>query len=439
MALFREHQILIGETLCLECVHQHLRLVGGYHGVGAALEHDHGARQLVGVVDGGPVAVDGFILRPPPHQAVEVPGLKLVGVGRKGGEVRHSVPGRPGGEGVVAHQGGQHRESAGAATPNGEPSGVHIATIGEEGGCCHTVVDVGETPLAVEGPHVLASVAGAAAVIHIDHRPPAAGPVAGVENELIARCRCGATVGAHEQRRQIGLRPLHRVVCRRVEQCVGHRVVGGGKRDGFGRGEHLGRQVQRAGAMHHRGRTVGGETHHLTLAVVAAHHRHRCARGRSPQRRDGASSDPGVHKHRSGGGVARGGPVAKAVSSRGTLGEPKFAGTGEDHAGQTEDPVRRGDLELPGDRTLKAGALEVGDPVQVVPALVVRGDPQRGVGSPYRHGQRGVAVAADAPGVTQFGCVFGEVGEPQLGAVPGHVGQIPLNPRKAGAVGRHAG
>ena len=79
------------------------------------------------------------------------------------------------------------------------PATVDQADLGEMAHGVSAVVDVGDAPLAVEGPPIGAAVAGAAAVVDVEHRKTAAGPVLGAKIERRAGSRGGAAMAFDQE------------------------------------------------------------------------------------------------------------------------------------------------------------------------------------------------------------------------------------------------
>ena len=231
VALALEGQVGVRDALGEQRVDHHLGLVRGHDGVVESLEDDHGGAEPVRVVDGRPGPVDVLVVGPPAHQAIEIPGLELVGVGRQRGEVADAVATGPGREHVVERQGREHREAAGAAATDRQTLAVDLAPPTRWRAAGDAVLDVGDTPCAVEGSHVVAAVAGAAAVVDVDHRPATRGPVAQRQVEVTARRPGRSAVGEHQQRRTLVVGADHHRMCRSVVEPVRLGSVAAGEGD----------------------------------------------------------------------------------------------------------------------------------------------------------------------------------------------------------------
>src|SRR6266508_239474 len=96
-----EGQVGVGDALQVEGARHLLGLAGRHHGVLQALQQDHRAGELVGVVDRRALPVQLRGLRIGTDQAVEVARLELVGVPGERLDVSHAEVARAGREGVV--------------------------------------------------------------------------------------------------------------------------------------------------------------------------------------------------------------------------------------------------------------------------------------------------------------------------------------------------
>jgi hypothetical protein len=74
------------------------------------------------------------------------------------------------------------------------------------------------------------------------------------------------------------------------------------------------------------------------------------------------------------------------------------------------------------------------DAVQVPPARAIRDDEQLPVGRPLRLAQR-LGRSAGEPARLHEAAVVRDLGQPQLGAVEGHLRMVPGQPRQPAAVG----
>ena len=83
--------------------------------------------------------------------------------------VADAVVARAGGEDVVKRHRTQRRVAARAAAPDYQPAPIDQSLLGQVAGGVDAVVYINNTPGTIEAAHVFAAVAGAAAVVHVDH------------------------------------------------------------------------------------------------------------------------------------------------------------------------------------------------------------------------------------------------------------------------------
>ena len=134
------------------------------------------------------LAVDGGRLRIGADQALVVVRLELVAVGVEQLEVADPEEADARREHIAEGQCRQRRVAACASALDGQPVGVDIATLDEVPRGRHAIVDIDDAPLSVEAAAVFTSVAGAAAVVHVDDGDPAAG------HELLVEVERGRSV-----------------------------------------------------------------------------------------------------------------------------------------------------------------------------------------------------------------------------------------------------
>ena len=100
-------------------------------------------------------------------------------------------------------------------------------------------------------------------------------------------------------------------------------------------------------------------------------------------------------------------------------------------ASETEDPLRGADLGIHrGDRLTVA--------VEVPPPGAIRCPVEHARGTPLRLEDRLVGATRDVARLAE-GAVHGQVGAPQIGAVPRHAGMVPREPSQRPAVGARRG
>ena len=137
-----------------------------------------------------------------PISPIEVARLELVRLARQRFQVAHAEVARPGGEGVAEGQRRQRRVAARAAAADRQPLWVRQATRRQIARAVDAVVHVHDAPAARQALAIGAPVAGAAAVVHVEHGEAPAGPV------LVARVQRvvdggGRAAMAHDEQRRL--------------------------------------------------------------------------------------------------------------------------------------------------------------------------------------------------------------------------------------------
>ena len=171
-----------------------------------------------------------------PDQAIQVARLELVGVPGEALEVADPEMADARREHVAEREGRERREAACAAPLDGQSVGIDLTAIDQVAGGSHAVVDVHDAPSAFEGLAELASVAGASAVVDVDHGDAAAREQLDLEVERVVRVGGGAAVRKHDERRQLTVRSGHVRVRGPVEERVGDAAARTRERDGLGGG-----------------------------------------------------------------------------------------------------------------------------------------------------------------------------------------------------------
>ena len=178
-----------------------LSLGRGHDLVVCTLEEGDRVAQLVGGVDRRAVAINISRFGQRADHGVEVAGFKFVGVRGEGEEVGHAVEAD-----TSAEKSGprgerpQDRVATGAAAHDDEALRVGEAVVDEVLGTADGVCHVEEAPLGAQGGHVGASMACAAAVIHVEDGPAARGKVLVAAFKAGLYLAGGAAVDGHDQR-----------------------------------------------------------------------------------------------------------------------------------------------------------------------------------------------------------------------------------------------
>src|SRR4029079_17677051 len=160
-----------------------LRLRPGHDHVVEALQDEQGTIYAFGEVNGRARPVNVEPLRIRRNEAVRVARLEFVRVTRQCLHVADAVVARTGGEDVVERDRTQRRVPAGAAAPYGQPAPIDHPLLGQVAGGVDAVVDINNSPRAIEAAHVLAAIAGADDVVDVDHREAATGEDLSLERE----------------------------------------------------------------------------------------------------------------------------------------------------------------------------------------------------------------------------------------------------------------
>src|SRR6266576_5379175 len=110
------------------------------------------------------------------NQPVEIARLKLVSFARQCSEITHPIVARPAVKEIPKHQCRQRGVAASTAAPHDHPFVIDQPLCNEEFSAINTVIDVDDTPVEVQAITKSASKAGAAAMVDVEHRDPAARP-----------------------------------------------------------------------------------------------------------------------------------------------------------------------------------------------------------------------------------------------------------------------
>ena len=275
-----------------------------------------------------------------------------------------------------------------------------------------------------------AAVARRAAVVDVDHREAAAGPVLHADGEHRQRLRRRAAVDHHEQRRPLARRALEPGVGRRVEQRVaGARLAGAV--DGREPRRAPAREISPGSSAQVARRRAG-----CRPRGVAPDRSMRCTPGSAvglpatttTASGPAATTAPTVVKGRSRSVSAPSGPrTRQAVEPVAPARHDHLSVVEHRVAGRAERPRGHADVGVGADHGLDVVA---GLPaVEVPPVGAVGEEPQRAVGAPPRLGDRLARPARDDRLLAG-----GEVADDQLGGVPRHRRVVPLQPGQRGAV-----
>ena len=179
MLLAVEQKIADWNAALLQRRDHEFRLVRGDDPILRSLEEDYRRREPIDMVNGGSFGINLSVLWIGTNQPVQVTGLEFVRVAREGLEVADAVIARARAEHFVAfgRERAERGVTPGAAAADHEPLGVGVPVRDQPARCGDAVLDVDETPLFFEPQPIGAAVAGAAAIVHVEHPNPTARPV----------------------------------------------------------------------------------------------------------------------------------------------------------------------------------------------------------------------------------------------------------------------
>ena len=392
------------------------------------MKENQRAGKTVGGVDGGTLQVQVLPLRVGGNQPVQVAGLELVGVLGQGRQVADPVVAGPGPEYIPEGEGGQGGIAAGAAAVNRQTRLVHRSLPDQVQCPVNAVIHVHDAPASLEPVPVGPSVAGTAAVVHVQHRNTPAGPI--LDGQVQGNAGgCGwPAVALDQQGRLFPVRGRKVPVLRRVVKGVGGQPVLGGKLNSTGRRQVAGVHGNRTRLLQYFKGEVGA------IGQVKAQYGNRLGgRTGAENRLSRRHLEVGAAHF----GVGQGDRLQAAGSCIQRIqlpGPPVVAGAddafrrGEPVGSRAEDPLGFAKLQL----QRRRGRLHRTLPpaVQVPPAGAVRNEVEDTVGRPFRLKYRlGEAAGYQLRRLRQVkGTVRRYRRRPKLGAVPGHIGVIPGKP-----------
>src|SRR6202045_2212016 len=169
----------IGDRIALapERLDHDLGLVGRHDRILLPLEEDHRLGQALRMKERRALAIERLLLRVGSDQPVEIARFELVGVAGKRSRIAHAVIARPARKEVAERERRERGVAAGAAAADHAAPTVDAPVLGQEACAGDAVVHIDHAPAQMQSIAVGATEAGAAAVIDVEHRDPAAGPV----------------------------------------------------------------------------------------------------------------------------------------------------------------------------------------------------------------------------------------------------------------------
>src|SRR5262249_3319815 len=140
-------------------------------------------REPIRVIERRALAIARFLLWIRSDQPVEIARLELMGVARERGDVAHAVMASPPLKEVAEGQPRQGRVGAGTAAADDASLAVDPPLRCEEPRAGDAIVDVDHAPIQPQTVAVGAAESSASAVIHVEHRNAAAGPILNAQIE----------------------------------------------------------------------------------------------------------------------------------------------------------------------------------------------------------------------------------------------------------------
>ena len=206
-------------------------LVGRDDLVLVTLKEDHWHGDVAGFEQGRAFDVQIALSGVGADQTIEIARFVFVGFLRKDLELAQPEQAGPGLEVVAEGQRCQGGVSPGAATLNGDLVLVGQPLADQILRRVDAVIDIDDTPLALEPFAIRPAVARTAAVVHIDKGEATAGEVLDAHAEGRVGRAGWPAVAAHDQRRPIALGRAVVAAGRRVVQRVGDRAARGRERN----------------------------------------------------------------------------------------------------------------------------------------------------------------------------------------------------------------
>ncbi len=170
-----------GRAVASEGADEPVGLLGRDDVITAALDDENRASDPIGVVEWGALLVGGGRVGPRADEAVGVVTLEAGDVGPERGEIGDTEPAHPGGEPIGGGQRAKRGEPTGTGAADNGAAGVGVAPLDEECGNVDAVAHVQDAPPPVELGAEGTAVAGAAAIVHVDHGEAAVGEELGAQ------------------------------------------------------------------------------------------------------------------------------------------------------------------------------------------------------------------------------------------------------------------
>src|SRR5580700_8732081 len=168
-----------------------------------ALEKGDRRRDQPRAVDRGTGHIEVPALRIRPDQAIEIARLEFVGIFCQRLQIADAVVACSGLEFLAKRQRGKRRVAARAGTADRPALRIDPSCCRKVVRTIHAISDINDAPVPLQPKPVFAAIAGAAAVIDVEHGEAAAGPILRPPAEGRRRGRGRPAVAVHEQRRKL--------------------------------------------------------------------------------------------------------------------------------------------------------------------------------------------------------------------------------------------
>ena len=154
------------------------------------------------MVDWRTFGIEFLVLRVGTNQPVQITGLEFVRVARKGLEIADAVIASARTEDFLAFgsQRAKRCVTSGAAAADHEPLRIGVSFLDQAARAGDAILDVYNAPSSLEPQPVGAAIAGAAAIIHVEHPNAAARPVLRRKRERARGGRRRPSVTFHQHR-----------------------------------------------------------------------------------------------------------------------------------------------------------------------------------------------------------------------------------------------
>ena len=181
MLLAFERNVSNGHTFLAQGFDHHLGLVRRHYFVFQTLKENHRTRQSIREVDRRSFDIEVSALGVWTNQTVGVARFEFVRIQFQRFEIAHAVVTRARFEVIPKRQRAQCSVTAGAAAIDHQTIAVNFAVRRQKPRALHAIIDIDYAPGAIQSLAIVAAIARAAAIIHIEHGDAAARPILNTE------------------------------------------------------------------------------------------------------------------------------------------------------------------------------------------------------------------------------------------------------------------